>query len=132
MTSVQTKISQRDVVVSVAEKAICLEIQNLESDLSRAKEVLERLRGFSAKRPLQYKVKLVSMWEQEGEQSITHKHKGKLDTAIQAAERAFAMANQRSDFQARYFVWLVLTEARKPPVEILLPDVVWRKYTAKG
>ncbi len=76
----------------------------------------------------EFTVTLASLWEKEGEKSLTRNYVGTLEHAVKSAEAEFRQMNARSDIQAQYRVTLNLGEVQVQIPELLFEDFMQR-YT---
>ncbi len=73
------------------------------------------------------RVRIVSLWEKEGEKSVTVTGKG-IRSAVQKAVAKFKrINNNRSDVQGTFTVKIFLPPSKKMAVS--LPEIFWREYT---
>jgi hypothetical protein len=73
-----------------------------------------------------YVVRLRSLWEKEGEMTVTTGHHGTLKDAIEKAEENFKSVNHRGDVQASYTVRILLGDA-----SYHIPEEYWREFREK-
>tara|TARA_Y100000310_G_C20347350_1_gene652620 strand:- start:19 stop:390 length:372 start_codon:yes stop_codon:yes gene_type:complete len=93
------------------------------SALSRQHQDLTHFDPYTA----DYRVKLNSLWVNEGEKPVNVEYSGNLQDAIAAAEAEFKEVNQRSDVQANYSVFLCLSENELP-----IPQKYWEMFQEKN
>ena len=78
-------------------------ILHMEDGITKTREKLRTLEATNMERA-DYLVKLHSLSEDKGEDSITIRHRGTLKDAIERAEKEFKSKNGSGDVEATYFV----------------------------
>jgi hypothetical protein len=78
----------------------------------------------SSRRKLTFRVKVTSLWADQGERPVHLEEKGSLKNMLAKATEQFKELNKRSDVQARYEVSVVFPNSY---VVQLLPEV-WERF----
>ncbi len=93
----------------------------------RLKATLKKLSKIKNIDDLRVRVRIVSLWEKEGEKSVTVTAKG-IRSAVQKAVAKFKrINNNRSDVQGTFTVKIFLPPSKRMAVS--LPEIFWREYT---
>lgn len=110
--------------------------QLVADDITVAKKRIEQLEEALAaledktnyRRTLKFRIRLESMWANEGEKNHEITGSGLLATLIERAEREFmAKNNGRGDVQAYYHIWLLVL-IEDTGIEIPIPENIWKSY----
>lgn len=96
-------------------------IKHIEACLKNARKRQEILNRVHREESLVFRVKLTSMWEHDGEKSVTYEAEGMLQDIIQHAEAKFMKVNHRGDIQADYSIEVVFPDLPS----ISLPNELW-------
>lgn len=80
---------------------------------------------------LLYKVTLISLWADHGEQSVSLTKRGPLALVMQEAVKQFQEANHRNDLQADYYVHVILESRGKEVLTMRIPESLWSEHKWK-
>lgn len=72
----------------------------------------------------EFQVQIRSCWAHEGEKNTEITHRGKLEEAIHIAQEDFKKANNRSDVQGDWFVFIILEDHK-----LEVPKEYWKDFT---
>jgi hypothetical protein len=104
-------------------KAARKQIKDTEKYIDHLIEATTNLKKFDMNRA-RYKVGLMSMWSDHGEEDVTFLYTGNLADAIVKAEAEFMRINQRSNVSANYSVAVFLSG-----VWVIVPPAYWQELT---
>lgn len=100
--------------------------KGLEGDLTLVSSAEQLLEKIDYPQVLRYRVHLRSLWQDEGEQSVTVTRRGPLAGVIRFAKTKFKRVNKRSDIQADYGVHAVVPSSKGKSIPVVVPDTFWR------